>query len=477
MNLSSTLLLKKQRGPILLSALSALLLSIALGFTQTASAAKKFDLVEWTSPVPSIHELNLDYQVMSKMIGEGQLIITQAPRDFDLWTKGKIKSYQNARFSTVMIIINKPKKLVRELVLDTERYTEFMPQIRKSTVSKQSDKHFMSSLTQVYQMGPFPLKAKFDWQHTLEENGDISTLLHSGDIDAAAGRFEFLEISENKTLLVLTNWQDLSTAKLAFRILVKANPDFKSTIPAIAASLLLQQYKEKLDGKVTLADQVASTLPTKPNIPILTEDPAALETMIKLGKNGTLVFVQETQWFQDKGKAQDLIFASAVKVAPLPLSAVKPLALDVKNLAEFVKEIKKVEVEALDPNDSTKGEHVEAKIKVGLGFIGFSMDFNFDLIPSDENISLMLNGGGDMYPMYGAYEFYGFEEENQQYTLGVLTQGGGISEDAPYMVRLLDRKLPQFDFIRTIFSVLPQVEKQQTWIEQQLKQQAMLTAK
>ena len=60
------------------------------------------------------------------------------------------------------------------------------------------------------------------------------------------------------------------------------------------------------------------------------------------------------------------------------------------------------------------------------------------------------------------------EQEAQPYTLSVLTQADNVSEDAPYMMRMLDIKLPKFAFMQAIFAVLPQIEKQHLWIEKQI---------
>ena len=84
---------------------------------------------------------------------------------------------------------------------------------------------------------------------------------------------------------------------------------------------------------------------------------------------------------------------------------------------------------------------------------------------------MLLNGGGDIYPMLGAYEFSGYQEDGTDFTFGVLTQGGSISDSAPYMMRLIANKVPQFEYIRSIFSTLPQIEKQQNWVMQQLEKQ------
>src|SRR5690606_34251005 len=118
--------------------------------------------------------------------------------------------------------------------------------MRDSSIPLRRDNHFMAHYTQQYNMGPFPLKAKFEWQHSWEKNGDLSILLHQGDIDAAAGRYEFFAINEQQSLLVLTTWQDLNTAKLTYRMMIKANPDFKAAVPAVAASILLLQYRDVL---------------------------------------------------------------------------------------------------------------------------------------------------------------------------------------------------------------------------------------
>lgn len=328
----------------------------------------------------------------------------------------------------------------------------------------------MAHYTQQYNMGPFPLKAKFEWQHTEEKNGDLSLLLHKGDVDAATGRYEFLKINEQQSLLILTTWQDLDTAKLTYRMMIKANPDFKAAFPAVASSILLLQYRDYFSKSDTEMPAI-NFMPSEPTIPVLTNNPQQLNTLIKLAENGTLVLIDKRQWYRDKNnnnEPQSIVFASAVRLMPTHVEKAKPLILDMNSMVEFTKEIKEVNITEID-----KGSHIEAKMKIGLGVVSISLDFSFDIVEyaESESVRLIVNGGGDMYPMLGAYEFSGIKKDGQDYTFGVLTQGGSISESAPYMVRLITDKLPQFDFIRTIFSTLPQIEKQQAWVMEQLEKQ------
>ena len=431
-------------------------------------ANKHVELVEWENPTPSLHEINLEISTLARIVGNGQLIISHKPKTIKLWSQGSVKEYQEVRFSSAMIKVDAPVDAVKKLVADTENYGSFMPQMRDSSIPLREGRHFMAHYTQQYNMGPFPLKAKFEWQHSWEKNGDLSILLHQGDIDAAVGRYEFFAINEQQSLLVLTTWQDLSTAKLTYRMMIKANPDFKAAFPAVAASILLLQYRDAF-VETEQKEIDVNILPKQPAIPVLSENPEQLTTLIRLAEHGTLVLIGERIWYRDENKnnkAQDIIFASAVRTIPVPVEISKPYILDLSAIQEYTKEIKKVTL-----TDIENGKRMDAKLKIGLGVVGISLDFHFDLVEHSENARLILNGGGDMYPMLGAYEFSGFEKEGKAYTFGVLTQGGSIGEKAPYMVRLIAEKLPQFDFIRTIFSTLPQIEKQQAWIMEQLEKE------
>ncbi len=445
----------------------SLVLALSLSIASSLSLAKKkHEIVEWTNPTPTFSELNLDTQTLSDIIGKGQLIITHAPKDISFWTQGKLKDYQDVRFSSAMIVVDAPTQEVKKVVGKIENYGEFMPQIRKAKIIEEKEHHYLTSYIQQYNMGPFPLKSKFHWQYSHEDNGDLSFILHDGDVDGAIGRYEFIELPNDKTLLVLTTWQDLDTAKLTYRMMIKANADFKATMPAVAAAIVQLQLQNYFKSEQEdIFDE--SSLPTEPKIPLLTQDPDKLNTLIRLAENGTLVIIEDKQWYKDPQndmKVSSIVFASAVRTMPVAPEVAKPLVLDLRSMKEFTKEIKKVTI-----TDIENGKHVQAKMKIGLGVVGLSLKFHFDMVEKDDNVRLLLNGGGDMYPMLGAYEFSGFERDGKQHTFGVLTQGGGVSKDAPYMMKLIAKKLPQFDFIRTIFSTLPQIEKQQIWVMEQLE--------
>jgi len=436
-------------------------------FSPTLHAKPGDDLVDFKNPTPSFSELNLNLHYLAEIIGKGQLIVQHKERAIDLWTQGTVKHYEGVRFSSAMTIIDAPADVVRKKVLDTKAYNEFMPQIRDEEITIQEDKRFITHFTQQYNMGPIPIKARFIWQYQLEANGDVSLLMHDGDVDASAARFEFLKINEKQTLLVHTAWQDVSTAKFTYRVISKANEDVRTFFPAVAVVMVILQYRDAFGPALTPPEK----LPSEPSIPVLTNNPKHLATLIQLAKNGTIVIIHEKQWYQDannNNKQQPIFFASAVRLIPAKLEEAKPIILDMTSLKEFTKEIKDVEVTPIE-----NGNHVEAKMKIGLGVIGLSVDFYFDLMdyPQSENVRMLLNGGGDMYPMLGAYEFSGYQENGTDFTFGVLTQGGSISDSAPYMLRLISNKVPQFEYIRSIFSTLPQIEKQQNWVMEQLEKQ------
>lgn len=439
-------------------------LVLFIGSTQLTHAKTEAGLVSWKNPAPSFSELNLNLDYLAEIIGKGQLIVQHKERTVELWTQGELKKFQGVRFSSAMTIIDAPADVVRKKVLDTNSYSDFMPQIRDAEITLKEQNSFLAHYTQQYSMGPIPIKARFIWQYDLEKNGDVSLLMHDGDVDAAAGRYEFLSINEQQTLLVYTAWQDVSTAKFTYRVISNANEDARASFPAAAVMIVIMQYRDAFEEALSPPE----ILPKEPAIPVLTNNPEHLKTLITLSKNGTLVIIHEKQWYEDKNnnnKQQHIVFASAVRAIPAKLEQAKPLILDMSSLKEFTKEIKEVEITALE-----NGNHVEAKIKIGLGVIGFSMDFHFDLInyPQSENVRLLVNGGGDIYPMLGAYEFSGYQEDGKDYTFGVLTQGGSISDSAPHIVRMVSNKVPQFEYIRIIFATLPQIEKQQNWVMEQL---------
>jgi hypothetical protein len=250
-------------------------------------------------------------------------------------------------------------------------------------------------------------------------------------------------------------------------MVTKANADFKNAFPAAAAMIILLQYKDAFSNETEEKPSILE----QPDIPVLTENPEHFNTLVTLAENGTLVLIQEKQRYRDasnNNEIQEIIFASAVRVMPENIEKAKPLILDMNSLQEFTKEIKKVTI-----TDIENGKHVLAKMKIGLGVIGFSLDFYFDIVSYEksDDVRLMLNGGGDMYPMLGAYEFSGYQKDGIDYTFGVLTQGGSISDSAPYIVKLVAKKLPQFEYIRTIFATLPQIEKQQLWVMEQIEEQ------
>lgn len=454
-----------------MKSIKSLSLLCVLGVVASNALAKKeVELVEWESPAPRFAELGLEPNNVADIIGEGQMVIVQPPKDIELWTKGEVKHYKGARFATAVTVIAAPIEEVRKAARNVEAMETFMPQIEDSSTIARDGKHSMAEWTQVFDLpGPLDLKAKFHMQNTEEPNGDMSTLLHKGDIDAAVTRWEAIKLSEDRTLVAFTYWGDLNSAGFAFKILLKSQPELIPSIPAIASSMITKQFKDHMEGaqKVSKKEMSNDGLPTDATIPMFSEGVLSQETLEGLSNFGTVLLVHPEQFVQGKKHPEDIYFVSAINILPGKVDQVRPISSNYKRIMEYFNWVKDVDVEETDDGK----EVIDMRIKVAVGPVNIKVDNA--LVPewANENTMLFQNhDGGDLDPLVGAWEYLPVEAKangEPDSTMVILTAANEIGDDAGFLLKMM-RKLPLTDLIMSLYMGMTLLEKQDPWIREQI---------
>ena len=372
---------------------------------------------------------------------------------------------------------------IRKVILDIEGMVDYMPQIAKPKIIARKDKALIAEFIQTYPLPLITLKAKFRWQYTLEANGDISMLLHRGDVDAGVARYEFQTLSSGKTLVTYSYWSDLKTAGFVFAMVLKSQSELEDTMGPIAAAMVLKQLEERMENKVGeglnapvgLSHTNAKVLPHYPMLTVDQSKPLVLDTVEQLLSQGRLVLIHPRQWVKGKDKMESVLFASIIKIVDYPHQAVRKYL----PVAEYYPEYFSSWVKKVETSEHEGFVRNLIRLKVAFGPLSIKISYDSDISQFSENIWTYqdtANGTGDFHAVFGIWEFAGinnsgdFVNENSSRTLVVLSNTNQLKDE-----RLLIRaakKIPQIDLISAVHMAMSLMTKQKPWLQAQMAQLA-----
>lgn len=438
--------------------------SIFLSTNLHAASTEMLD--HWVSPLPRFSESGIDPEALAKFIGDGQLLQVGNDKNFKLWSHGEVKDFSNVHIAVTSLVIDASPDEIRSVVLDVLSMPEYMPQIAEPEIIEKNGNNFLAEFIQTYALPLIQLKAKFRWQYTIEKNGDISVLLHKGDIDSGVMRWEFQPLKNGKTLVTHSYWGDLKTAGLAFKLVLKAQPELEDTMVPLAAVMVLQQLKERINGEGD-SKQVGKTLvndelPDEPVLPLFTKNKIPVNLLSQLLAQGRLIYVHPDQWIKGDEKPSRVKFASVLKISPYPKDKVQPLLHDFNYLPDYFSSwVRGVKVNKLED-----GTEYLCSFKVAFGPIGVKLQYNFIEKQISENVfAYKDNGTGDFVDVFGIWEFAGVKKDTQ--TLVVFTNAVQLGDDR--FVLRQGKKVPQIDLLMPIHMGLTVMTKQEPWLKEVLE--------
>jgi len=415
---------------------------------------------EITDQVPAIKNLNFDAKKLSSIVESRQLIIIFPEQKIKTCKYKKIRYFKNARFVSCISIVNASHEKVRSIVNDYENYSKFMPETISSDVSFRSKDKVIADYTLQVKIPLIKVNIKFQLEHYLQKDGDITWRLIKGKMKASIGRWEIIPVSKNKTLLVNTSWSDHQSAGLLTKLLIKSQPDMSTAIPVSTAALMLNAVKNRAEAEaVNNKINDLSKLPEKPKIPLIFKDNIPVNTLCHLASIGTILFVHPKQWIKNSNnKPIDLNFITAGGIVHAPFNKVKQLSTDSLKIKDLLYQIKRVKV-------NNNGSIIDWRLRFWFYFFTLKLDFTNNYKWIDNNTLIFERLKGDVDYIFGSREYMKISDE---LTLMFLTFAYQTGENAPFTFNLT-KKLPNSLVILGASASTVIIEKQIPWIEKNIK--------
>ncbi len=430
-------------------------------FFYTTTAFGAWEPVEWKTPVTKFRDLGVNPTETAQLAGDGMLVIILNPKPIELWTPkhGRPTLYEDARIVYAITQVNAPVEKVRQVVKHFSGKKPFTAIKNVKILTKQGC-HTTISFHQASIIPVLRSKSEFILQMTEFKNGDIGALLHKGDVGALVMHFEFFKLNNNQTLLVMAFWQDLNTAKLSFRLVLKATPSLKQVVSPMMTDFFIGQVKtaaeEHPNDYEPSFDQ--TKLPDTVTLPYLTkQESLPLEMLLTLSKLATVQIHPPAQRLIYQRKDVTLSHTTTVRLIRAPISTVRPILTDFSTLKEYHPFFRSYE-----STHQTQKDYSVLKFHFKLGPLPLIAQAPIYESWINENIKIFHgNDEADLKPVAAGMEFIDIPQDNS--TLFAFTFGGIICDEAPFYLKLL-RYIPSADKILSGGFSLLTVDNAADWL-------------
>lgn len=420
--------------------------------------------LEWQSPIPRFQELGISPEHLVSLVSDKISLLVYPEKKLSIGNSGDKKTFKNARLVSAFTVIDAPVKKVRELIKNYENYPNVMPRTEKATIIQKIGRHSLVEYLLVFKLPIMSLKIKYVFQYTEDKNGDISIRLREGTGEEGASRWEFIPLSNDRTLLVFTTWNNMENSGYFFKKIVKAQPGLKATIPEISATLAIDSIKKQfLKGRNSAKNKYQFIPELKifnkpfnkklPQIPVFNvEERKAIALLSEFGM--TLVLHPKRN-FKSNSEVITLEYISLINKDKTSVENHQGLLFDFDNYVDFLPQLDQIHHEKADT-----GFYTEWYFKYKFGILTLPVQFSLDYIWLDKNSLYFYLVDGDFESFYGSLCWYSINDDPLfQYTLAI-----NIGNNLPFSLKVLS-KLPRSSLLSGLFMGTSFVESQKQWIE------------
>ena len=411
---------------------SLLILCCLIG---TQASAK---IIPWKEQIPSsLSVFQGKTQPLADLTANRILIYAHPAQAITLPTFKNPQS-MNGKFYTGAVVVPSNSQNVARLLTNYTQYNGLFPTLKSAKILEQQG-NITQMKYQVHIPTPIPIlnfKENVVMQHHLTANS-ISTIVLDAPIPYGAGKTEWFDLGNNRTLITVTQWGDLNHPKgFLFSTILNALPEAKLGIPSGTNAFLLEALQQhfKTPSYQTLK---AGELP---ETPLNSSQIQKIATLSQLSQEPVSFILPSNKVPYPHG-LESLRFTSSYQYfAKNPQHMQRWLSAPAYQEL-FPRQITDIDIKKIDPNSFD----ADYKISVGLGVINIPFDFKlrFDYPNSLENQFDAV--GGDLQFVRGGMHL--IPQGNG--TLLNITSAMKIHDQAPFLLRAM-RSMPYHDMLPAI---------------------------
>lgn len=450
-----------------LSWFSGVMISFFLLCSESTWAKDNYEYISWEMPVARFSEFGVQPKKIAKLIGDGQIVLNSASTDFTSWDakNNNLKKYSGQRVAYMASVIRAPADVIRELVWDMGKQDDFSPLLLDAENLKTDGNKRIARFEQLIDVPIIKLKSPFVFQLERLANGDIATVLVAeGDVNSTFQYWEFFELDDSTTLVVLTGWQDVSTASLSYKVLLESEPALGKVFPLLSLYERIKQFKNEAERR-SVGDQL-----TRKNIKhdirsvnsfVSDKEGLDLLEIKRLNEVGSLMLFQEPKLLSHDGVEANVIQTTALQYFPYEKEKIKPYLSGFENLPEF-NEITRF----YKTPEETGKEFGHLGIHVKFGPVPVPIHIHVKIEDYSENREVFFTGPESyMYPLFGHIEYMDLANDQKGVVVG-LTIGGVVGEKASFVFKM-SKHLPFHNVLIAATYTMLTADGAAPWVESQ----------
>ena len=411
--------------------------------------------------VPKFQDNNIPMTELVQLAESEQLIVLQPLKKKSLPIgNGKTREF-DVRFVTTLSVIDSPIQRVREVVTDFMNYHEFMPQMESSKIISRTKDHVVHEAKLSVKVPLIHIGFRFTLDYFMAPDGDITWSCVEGDIQGNVGRYEFIALTPDRTMIIMTYWAELQGIGFLMRLLLRMQPDLELAIPISSGSLIVDAIKKRCEMASKKNKPDIKNLPWHPDIPLITKSRLPIDTLQLLSRIGTIIFVHQPQWIKSKDNKQPVSvrFITAASRMQGPINAVKPLVSNFSRYPEFMYQVKYAKQSTND-----YGMLVDWRLQFGFALFHFNVDFVLDYEWKSNTILTYHCKSGDIEKSYGCWEWLPLSD-NQ--TMTFFTTAIPMDANVPFIFKFT-KMIPNSQVVMGASSTVVAIEKMTPWVEDQV---------
>ena len=392
-------------------------------------------LVTWTDNIPSaLKPFDNNAQQIAAIAQDNILIYAHPATKTSLPTFSK-QTQPIAKFSTAAIVVPVSSQEVAKTLSNYTQYVGLFPTLKSAKVIETA-----GAISQLkYRISiPTPIPVlNFNedvvMQHQIGQNS-ISTMVIDGPIPYALGKFEWFNLTNNKTLVTLTQWGDLNQPQgFLFKKILNAFPEVKLAIPNGSSAFVLEALKNKYTAKKV-------TGLTEGQLPSPQLNTAQINKIVQVSANAqqpvSIVLNPVTVPYTHGREV--LRFTTSYQYLNATPQQLQRWTQPLSYKEIFPKQIKSIKTTVLN----TQAQDADFKVSVGLGVISIPFDFKMHFSYPKATENNFYANGGDLRYLKGQIQF--LPQGNN--TLLKMTTTIKFDEKAPFLLKAA-RSLPYHEML------------------------------
>lgn len=407
--------------------------------------------------IPSVRELPVSITSFDTLLGSRQLVLLHDSTPIE--TSG---STDSVRFVSSATVVDTRPEVVRRTVLNFRKYPRYLSAYQRARVVRVDKSGTTVDFEFNLNMALIEPTVNYRLKYSDGPNDDLIFTRESGTFVTRRGRWEFVPLSKNRTLLAFTGWIDYGGLTWTADAILWAQPELMRALPVTRATTLVDTIRQESENTPT------DTRPLRadPAIPTVFKDKSRIQPLATLTESGIPMFVHPTQYISDNGDSINLIFTSTIDLVKGPIEPAKNYLTRFEKVPNFIRQLKSVESVRTDTG-------LVATWDFNLGFSILSIPVSYRVAykwtHTDRLVYRRIEG--DFEKIYGAYEWHSLSENR---TLYAFSSASHVGEDAPSTVQLANL-IPNRQIFMGVTLGAIGVENAVAWTNRQLQAETITT--